>query len=160
MTLCDDPGKSDGARRARASELALGALLLAGILGSVACTRDSQGAFIFPTQPSSNTPIATALAVSPSSVEAGHADLQISIIGRSPWFHGSNKIQSTAMWSQGGDTPDTPLATEFITMTEMRAVIPSELMKHPVSVRVYVSTYDKIEGTRSASPSAPFIVTN
>jgi hypothetical protein len=141
---------------------ALGGLsvLLAGVLSTVACARDSQGAFIFPSQPSSTAPAPATISVSPSSVAAGHPDLQITILAAGPWFHSSNKILSTAMWEPGGDTPDTPLPTEFISMTEVRAVIPSELMKHPVGVRIYVLTYDKIEDARSHSPSAPFIVTN
>ena len=139
---------------------ALAALLFAGILGAVACGRDSQGAFIFPSEPSSGAPATATISVSPSSVEAGHPDLQITILAPGHWFHGSNKILSTAMWDPGGDSPDTSLATEFISMTEVRAVIPSELMKHPVGVQIYVLTYDKIEGAGRHSPSAPFIVTN
>src|SRR5207248_4506346 len=85
---------------------------------------------------------------------AGSADLKVTITG-SDFLEGT--ILSQAVWSVNGGA--VPLATTFVSSTQITAVIPAALLTNPVDAKVFVRNWDHIEDvTHSTSGPAIFIV--
>ena len=85
-------------------------------------------------------PLPGALAIVPSSVKAGSADVSLTLTG--PGFRGLGHQRSFAFWSVGGR--NTRLATTFVDRGQLTAVIPAALLVSPVVAQVFVQTGDEM----------------
>ncbi|HXY50328.1 MAG TPA: kelch repeat-containing protein [Terriglobales bacterium] len=88
---------------------------------------------------SSPTTPTSAFAIAPKSAPAGSPDIQLSISGVG---FSNGPLKSTAIWSVKGSGGNVPLATTFVSTTQLRAVIPAALLGNPGSAYVFVETAD------------------
>jgi hypothetical protein len=107
------------------------------------------------TPPTPPTPQFSSFTISPTSAVVGSPDLTLTIKGSN--FGGGHTL-SQAVWSANGTK--TPLATTFVSSTQLTAVVPGDLLNAPVAAQIFVQTSDLIEGgPPRLSGSAGFIVT-
>ena len=76
--------------------------------------------------------------ISQTSVTAGSSDVTLTLIGTN--FVDGFPVNTFAMWSANG--VNTPLATRFVSATELSAVIPARLLTEPAEASVFVETGD------------------
>ena len=81
---------------------------------------------------------ANAISISPSGAVAGSADVLLTITGSN--FSGTRHNFSQAVWSNNGS--QTPLATTFVSSTQLTAVVAANLLISPVAAQVFVQTGD------------------
>ncbi|MFB3917713.1 MAG: IPT/TIG domain-containing protein [Terriglobales bacterium] len=99
---------------------------------------------------------ANAISISPTSVVAGSADVLLTITGSN--FGSTRHNFSQAVWSSNGN--QTPLATTFVSSTQLTAVVAANLLTSPVAAQVFVQTGDPMgDLSPRKSGSAGFTVT-
>jgi hypothetical protein len=108
----------------------------------------------------SPTPSSTAsISISPVSAVEGSPDLTLTVtaMGARTFFHDPHN-KSIVVWSANGS--DTPfLDTNFVSSTQLTAVIPAALLAVPVTANVSVETGDPMGSLPlSKSDSVPFVV--
>lgn len=130
--------------------VALSLLILT--LGFTGCGGGGSGQ----TQSPSPLPSPTStISISPTIAAAGSPDLTLTITGSN--FDPCCVIRSRAVWTVNGN--DTPLATSFVSSTQITAVIPAALLSKPIKAGVFVEHLDTIEGiVDSTSNSVGFSV--
>jgi Ca2+/H+ antiporter len=93
--------------------------------------------------------------VSPTSAIAGSPDLTITVSGSN--FFNLSHSKSFVFWSLNG--VETLLSTNYVSSSELRAVIPAALMASPTTANVLVETGDPIGSSPFAkSNSISFVV--
>jgi hypothetical protein len=90
------------------------------------------------------------ISISPTSAVVGSADILLTVTGSN--FEGLPHNSSQAMWSSNGT--ETPLATTFVSGTQLTAVVPANLLTSPVSAQVFVLTGDPM-GDLPSTKSGP-----
>jgi IPT/TIG domain len=124
-------------------------LLIAPAVALWGCGDDSTGVTSRPLEPSVS-------AISPTSVAAGSGDLPLTITGHN--FVGGPQDGSQAVWLAGGNT--TLLPTNFVSSTQLTALIPAALLSNAVNAQVLVQTGDPMGDPPPAkSNAASFTVT-
>jgi hypothetical protein len=85
------------------------------------------------------------ISISPVSALVGSPDLTLTISGSKnfPFFNGHRG--SEVLWSQDG--VDTPLPTTFVSSSRLTAIVPAALLSSPVTTKVRVQIWDRIENT-------------
>src|SRR5512133_767530 len=108
-----------------------------------------------------STPSATTanISISPDTAMVGSPDLTLTISALKNFTFHNGIWHSNVLWSQGG--VDTPLMANFVSSSQLTALVPAALMVNPVTAKVRVEIWDNVEGTRVATSSlAPFQVTS
>jgi hypothetical protein len=106
-----------------------------------------------PSKPSAN------ISISPGSAAVGSPDLTLTISALNNFTFHNGIWHSNVLWSQGG--VDTPLVANFVSSSQLTALVPATLMVNPVSANVRVEIWDHVEGVLVAtSSSVPFVVTS
>lgn len=108
---------------------------------------------------SSGTPSAN-ISISPGSATVGSPDLTLTVLGSKAFTFAEGEVHySTVVWWQNG--VETPLLTTFVNSSQLTAIVPAALLASPVTGKVFVQIWDRIENTLVASSSAiPFRVTS
>ncbi len=83
--------------------------------------------------------------ISPTSVTAGSADLELLVAGTH--FDNEGVVRSEVIWSANGE--DTALAITRDSDTELRATVPATLVRSAGTAEVRVENLDHVEGTIS-----------
>lgn len=140
----------------RFSWIALGFL----IVWQFAC---GGGALMQPPQPpkasSSGTPSPADISISPASAMVGSPDLTLTISALNNFTFHNGIWHSNVFWSQGG--VDTQLVDNFVSSSQLTALVPAALMVNPITAKVRVEIWDMVEGTLVATSSlVPFQVTS
>jgi hypothetical protein len=88
--------------------------------------------------PASASAAATITSIAPTSAVAGSPDVTLSVTGTN--FVQGFLTASWVMWSANGN--ETLLDTKFISSTELKAVVPTTLLKNSGTAQVFVETGD------------------
>jgi hypothetical protein len=98
------------------------------------------------------------ISISPGSAMVGSPDLTLTVSALNNFTFHNGIWHSNVLWSQ--DSVDTPLVPNFVSSSQLTALLPAALMVNPVTAKVRVDIWDNVEGTRVAtSSSVPFEVT-
>lgn len=103
------------------------------------------------------SPVAPSISsLTPDSAVAGSSDLMVTLTGTN--FVNSSRFSSGVKWFANG--VKTGLATRFVSVTEITAVIPAALLKDARTAHVFVENIDVSNGsaTSSRSNGFPFLV--
>jgi IPT/TIG domain len=109
-----------------------------------------------------NTPPKTPspnISISPATAAVGSPDFTLTITGlqQFSFTSGTHKFNE-AVWSANGS--DTPLATTFVSSSQITAIVPSALLTSPVEAKVHVEIWDRQgDAPEAISSSVPFSVT-
>jgi hypothetical protein len=96
------------------------------------------------------------ISISPTDAVAGRPDLVLNITATTASFAGARHNRSWAVWSVNGS--NTVLATNFLSSTQLTAVIPATLITAPVAAQVFVMTGDPMGDVLLQSNSIGFRV--
>ena len=90
-----------------------------------------------------STPIPSISSISPSTASAGSPEVTITIDG-SNFGHFGHFVWSTAFWTTDGNLHNTGkmLKTTIVSASQVKAVIPTELLQSPTSVQIVVMNGD------------------
>jgi hypothetical protein len=106
-----------------------------------------------PPSPSAN------ISITPTSAAVGSPDLGITILASHNFTFSNGHRYSVVLWSQG--YVDTQLVANFVSNSELTAIVPAALLASPVTGNIRVETWDLMENTHVAtSSSVPFQVTS
>lgn len=131
------------------------------ILGSLIVWQFGCGGSTPPSTTPSTTPQTPSpnISISPSSAMVGSPDLTLTISALNNFTFHNGIWHSNVLWRQGG--VDTPLVENFVSSSQLTALVPTAFMVNPVTAKVRVEIWDNVEGTRVAtSSSVPFQVTS
>lgn len=99
------------------------------------------------------------ISITPTSAAVGSPDLSLRIVASNNFTFHNGIWYSEVLWSQDG--VDTPLVANFVSSSQLAAIVPAALLASPVTGNVRVETWDRIENTHIAtSSSVPFQVTS
>lgn len=99
------------------------------------------------------------ISVSPGSATVGSPDLALTVASKTFTFLDTSHKFTQVLWSQAG--VDTPLATTFVSGSQVTAILPASFMLSALAGTVRVELWDKQgDAPLATSSSVPFQVTS